>query len=268
MPFRSILLFAAMAAAAPALALADEGRRELCLDRPGLGTPACTVDKGDIVIELGIGDWTRDDDGSTRTDAVVAGDALLRIGLTPSLEAQIGWTAAGFVRERDRMAGTVTTRTHVGDVMLALRQNLHNPDGSGFSIAAMPYVMLPVGHQPTGAGDWSAGLIVPASVEMGAVSLGVTPQISAATDGDGKGRHLAYGTTAGIGFGVSDTVSMAVEFSAARDRDPAGHSTELLGGVSAGWQSDADSQWDVGTNIGLNRNSPAVEFYFGFAHRF
>lgn len=265
MMWRTFGMVAALVVGVPAGA---EERRDLCPDRPGLGTPACAVDEGDIILEVGIGDWTRDRDGSVRTDVIVAGDALLRVGLTPSLEAQIGWTAVGRVRERDRALGTVATRTEVGDVTLALRQNLRNPDGSGFSVAAMPYVTLPVGGQPIGAGDWSAGLMLPASIELGDVSLGLTPQVAAATDGDGKGRHLAYGATAGVGFGVTDSVSMALELAVVRDRDPEGHATELLGGISAGWQVDDNSQWDIGANIGLNDESPDMQLYLGFAHRF
>lgn len=265
MMWRTFGMVAALVVVVPAGA---QERRDLCPDRPGLGTPACTVDDGDIVLEIGIGDWTRDRDGSLQTDIMVAGDALLRVGLTPSLEAQIGWTALGRVRERDRALGMVATRTDIGDVTIALRQNLRNPDGSGFSVAAMPYVTLPVGGQSIGAGDWGAGLLLPASVELGGASLGLTPQLAAATDGDGKGRHLAYGATAGVGFGVSDNLSMAIEFAAVRDRDPAGHATELLGGISAGWQPDDDSQWDIGANIGLNDDSPDMQLYLGFVQRF
>lgn len=266
MLFRSILLFAAMAAAVPAFA--GEDRREFCPDRPGLGTPACTVEPGTVMLEVGLADWTLDRTADSRTNAWTFGDALLRAGLTPSLEVQVGWTMLGHVRERDRATGHANSRTRTGDVTLALRQNLSHPDGSGFSVALMPYATLPLGGDGVGAGDWGAGLIVPASLDLGALSLGLTPHVDAAVDSDGNGRHLAYGSVAGLGFSVSDDISVAAEVSLTRDRDPGGHSTEALAGLSAGWQPDADSQWDIGANIGLNRDSPDVELYFGFARRF
>lgn len=266
MLFRSIILFAAMAAAAPAFA--EEGQREFCPDRPGLGTPACTVEPGTMMLEMGLADWTLDRTADTRTDAWSFGDALLRAGLTPSLEVQLGWTMLGHVRERDRATGDVNSRTRTGDVTIALRQNLSNPDGSGFSVALMPYATLPIGGDGVGEGDWAAGLIVPASFDLGALSLGLTPHIDAAVDGDGDGRHLVYGSVVGLGFNVSDDISMAAEVSLTRDRDPGGHSTEALAGLSAGWQADDDSQWDIGANLGLNRDSPDVELYVGFARRF
>jgi len=61
---------------------------------------------------------------------------------------------------------------------------------------------------------------------------------------------------------------VTAELSLTRDRDPAGHATEALAGLSAGWQATADSQWDIGAHVGLNRDSPDLQLYFGFARRF
>lgn len=262
---RKFALLPALALATPALA--GEGR-DLCPDRPGLGTPACTVEPGKLVLEIGLADWTLERDGSARTDTILAGEALLRVGLTPSLEAQVGWTAFGHVRDRDAVLGTADKRTGTGDVTLALRQNLRSPDGTGFSLALMPYASLPTGGAAVGAGDWGAGLFVPISVDAGPVSIGLTPHVDTAVDGDGKGRHLAYGSVAGVGFDPSKAVSMTAELSVTRDGDPAGHTTELLAGLSAGWASSDDSQWDAGVNIGLNRASPDVQLYAGYVRRF
>ncbi|MBD9377548.1 transporter [Pseudoxanthomonas sp. PXM04] len=262
---RGFLFAAAWLATAPVLASEP---RDLCPDRPGLGTPACTVERGDTVFEIGLADWTRDSSPGLRSEQFLIGDALLRFGLNDTLEAQVGWTAYGRVRERDTLSGATTRASRFGDVSLALRQNLRNPDGGGFSLALMPYVNLPSGRKPVGAEDWSAGLRLPMSIELGAVSLGFTPQIEAAVDGDGDGRHLSYGSVAGLGFGVSDAVSGSFEVSLIRDRDRAGHVTEALAGLSFGWQHGEDAQWDAGVNAGLNDDSPDVQIYVGYARRF
>jgi hypothetical protein len=259
------LLFALTLIAGPALA----EDRDLCPDRPGLGTPACTVEPGKLVAEIGLGDWAHERDAQTRTDTVLAGDALLRVGLTDSLEGQVGWTMFGRQRTRDLASGMVDKASRIGDVTLALRQNLHNPDGSGFSLAVMPYATLPVGRRPIGAGDWGVGLIVPVSVELSdKVSLTASPEIDAAVDEDGHGRHLAYGSVAGLGFDLSSHLSAAAEVSLVRDRDPEGHETEALAGLSAGWQRGDDTQFDIGVNLGLNGHSPDHEVYFGVSRRF
>ncbi len=243
--------------------------RPLCADRPGLGTPACTVDAGRTVVELGGIDWTLDQDETQRSDSLIAGSLLIRHGLTPSLEVQAGWTAFGTVRTRDKVTGAVTRGSGVGDVTLAARYNLSNPDGSGFSAAIMPYATLPVGSDAIGAGDWGAGLILPISYSVNdTIAIALTPAIDAAVDGDRQGRHLAYGTVIGISAALSDSLGGALELQMTRDEDPAGHVTEALASLSFGWLAKDNLQLDAGAVAGLNAASPDIELYFGITRRF
>jgi hypothetical protein len=230
----SAVLLAALAIGSGARA---QEEREFCADRPGIGTPACTMAPGRVQVELGLGDWTREKDAEARTDSVELGEALVRVGVTGSMEAQIGWTAFGHVREKDRITGAVTKDSGVGDVTLAIRQNLRNPDGSGFSVAVMPYVTLPGGGTAIGAGDWGAGLLLPMSFDLG------------------SGLSL-------------EVMGEMVEASVLRDEDPAGHATEALAGLSLTWQPSEAVQIDIGLNAGLNRDSPDSEVYLGISRRF
>jgi len=242
--------------------------REFCADRPGLGTPSCTVDAGHVVVEAGAVDWTLDRDSETRTDTLQAGNLLLRAGLTKTLEAQIGWTAFGHVRERDA-AGAVTRTSGVGDIRVALRQNLASPDGSGFSAAVMPYATLPVGGAAIGAGDWAAGLIAPVHFDLtDKVGLSLTPQVEAAVDEDRHGRHLAYGSVVGLDTSLSDKLNAALEIQLTRDDDPLEAHSEALAGLSFALQTSDDLQFDAGAVVGLNAQSPDVALYVGVARRF
>jgi hypothetical protein len=246
-----------------------EELRELCPDRPGLGTPPCTIDPGHFDVELGLADWSLDRSPGSRTDTIEAGQLLVRIGLTESLEAQVGWTAFGHVRVRDRAAGSVAAQSGVGDLSVALRQNLVNPDGSGFSAAVMPYATLPVGNEVLGAGDWTAGLLVPVSYDLGkGVQLGLTAQVEAAADEDRSGRHLAYGGVAGLSLPLSNAVGATFEIAATRDEDPLGHSTEWLAGLSAGWMATDHLQLDAGANLGLSAAAADLQLYVGVSRRF
>lgn len=261
-------MIAAAAMMLPCMAMAQEPR-ELCTDRPGLGTPACTMDKGRTVVELGLGDWTRDRDGRARTDSIEAGNVLVRRGLADHLEAQVGWTAYGDVRIHDRLGGGTDHDSGVGDVRVALRRNLSNPDGSGFSIAIMSYASLPVGGSAIGDGDWGSGLLLPVSFDLGhGLALELVPEIDAAVDEDRSGRHIAYGGVAGLAFTLSDSLSGTIEASVMRDQDPAGAGSEALGGLSFAWQSSDDMQFDIGFNAALNADSPDSELYVGIARRF
>lgn len=242
--------------------------RPFCPDRPGLGTPACTIDPGRVAIEMGALDWTVERDAATRTDTLVTGDILVRAGLSQTIEAQLGWTAFGGVRSRDLATGAIRRDRGTGDVTLALRGNLANPDGSGNSIAVMPFVTLPTGGPAIGAGDWGGGLIVPMSFALSdALSLSVTPRVEAAVDGDGKGRHAAYGSVIGLSASLTDALNATAEFQAMRDDDPAGRSTQALASLSLGWQPRDNLQFDIGAVGGLNAASPDFELYVGMAVR-
>lgn len=243
--------------------------RPLCPDRPGLGTPACTVDRGHVVAELGAIDWSLDQDGGTRTDSWTMGDLLLRYGVTEDMEMQVGWPAFGAVRTRDKATGTIGHNAGIGDVTLAVRRNLSRPDGSGFSAAVMPYVTLPTGGATIGAGDWGAGLIVPLSYSLSdSFSLALTPEVDAAVDADRRDRHLAYGGVIGLGVQIGKAVSGALELQVSRDEDPSGHTTQALASLSLAWQPKDDLQLDIGAVAGLNAASPDVELYVGIARRF
>ncbi|HEY5712197.1 MAG TPA: transporter [Allosphingosinicella sp.] len=187
---RALVLAAAIGWSSPAFAAED--LRDLCPDRPGLDTPACTLDPGHFQIEIGVADWTRNRQPDARTDTVLLGELLVRVGVADHSEVQFGWTAYGHVRARDRLSGLVDRQSGTGDVTVALRRNILSPDGSGTALAVMPYAAIPTGGRAIGAGGWSAGLRVPFGFSLSrGLSIAFTPDVEAAANADGHGRHLA-----------------------------------------------------------------------------
>ncbi|WP_420137568.1 transporter [Sphingomonas sp.] len=263
------LLLAAAGLLLSAPASAQDQLRDLCSERPGLNTPPCIVDQGHLQVEVGLGDWTLDKQPDSRTDTIVAGDILARYGITPTTEIRLGWTAFGHVRERDRETGMIDRTSGTGDVSVGLKQSLIRPDGDGFSVALLPHATLPTGRDQVGAGDWSAGLLIPVNYDLSEqLKLEVTPEVDAAVNESGNGRHTAYGSAAGLGIKLSEKVNMSVETQWLRDRDPSGHSTQALGGVFVAYQPKDRLQFDAGAQAGLNHASPDVELYFGVTERF
>lgn len=255
-----------LVAASPAFA---DDLRDLCTDRPGLGTPPCIVDRGHLIVETNLVDWTRETDAAMRTDTVTFGNLLFRYGLTDTLEVEMSWDGYGIARTRDRLTGMKDRSDGAGDMTLGLRQNLRNPDGSGFSFALAPYVTLPTGSGDFTAGDWGAGLVVPISFELNkTVSLALTPELDAAVDEDGNGRHFAFGSVIGLSVKLSEQLTAVLELSALRDQDPIDPSTTALAGFAFSWQPTSDLEFDVGVVKGLNSESPDVEIYAGASKRF
>jgi hypothetical protein len=133
----------------------------------------------------------------------------------------------------------------------------------------MPFATLPVGREPIGAGDWGAGLRVPLSYELDdRFSIELVPEADAAVDADGEGRHLSYGGVAGLETKFGPALTATAEYQFVRDRDPAGHESQQLAGLSLAWQPRDDLQFDVGANGGLDRHAPDVELYVGVSRRF
>lgn len=246
--------------------LAQEQLRELCGDRPGLGSSTCIVDAGHVQVETGLS-WTRTDDLGIREDVFLVGDTLLRLGLDERTEVQLGFTAFGHVRVRTPLAAD--EESGIGDITVALRRNLISPDGSGTNAAVQVYATLPTGDDAIGAGDWSAGILLPFGFDLSeTLSVAFTPQASLEPDSDGEGHHASFGGSAGIGITLSDRLGAAVDLAVIHDDDPAGSGTEALLGLSMTLGLSANVQLDAGLNIGLNDDSPDTELYAGIVTRF
>lgn len=243
--------------------------RDYCPARPGLGTPACTIAPGKVSVETSLADWERDDQPDTRTDTVLIGDTQVRIGLTDRIEALVGWTPYGHVRERDKASGTIDRTAGVGDVTFGFKANLSHPDGKGLSIAVLPYATLPTGRTPIGAGDWGGGVLVPVTYDLSdAVNLQFTPEIDAAVNESGDGRHLAYSAVIGVGVQLSKALDVTAELQDLRDEDPTDTTTQTFAALSLAWMASDDLQLDVGGVAGLNHDAPDARVYAGVARRF
>lgn len=254
---------AAMLALLAASAAAQDGPR-FCPNRPDLGSGACTIEPGRVLLEASAIDWERDDAGGERRDAFLFGDILLRTGLDDRTEIQVGAALVGHIR--DRSSGRGDRTTSIGDVRLGVRRNLLNPDGDGLSIAVEPFVVAPIGERPVGDGDWSGGVALPVSYELAdRWDLGFTGELAAAADEDGDGRHASALGIVGLGYAVTDQVGVVAELSLGRDEDPAGATTEAVAALSAGWRPRPTLQWDVLAAIGLNRSSPDIRIALGGA---
>lgn len=260
-------LVLAAALVAPAAAGAQDAR--FCPNRPDLGASACTTDPGRLLVELSGVDWERSDTVDAREDRVAAGDLLARLGVGPRTEVQLSWAAYNRVRTRDKATGSIDTVTGTGDIRLGVRQNLRNPDGDGLSFAVEPFVTLPVGTDGIGAGDWSAGMVLPVAYDLGnRFGLSFTGTLQAAVDEDGQGRHFLGDATLGLGYDLSETVSAVGEIAVTRDDDPLEPRTEWVGALSFAWQPRPNRQIDVLAVAGLNRDAPDFRLVVGGAVRF
>lgn len=240
-----------------------------CPNRPDLGASGCTTRPGQVQVELSALDWTVDDGADEREDRIGHGDVLMRFGIAAHAEVQFAWTPYARVRTRDKASGEVAMRSGIGDVRVALRRNLANPDGSGLSLAVEPFAVLPVGTNGVGDDEWSAGVQVPVSYDLGSqLSLGFTGEMSAQADQDGRGRHLDANGVVGVGYEISDRFGATAELFVDRDDDPAGATTQWQTAGSVAWHPTSGSQLDLLAVAGLNRAAPDFRLVLGGAFLF
>lgn len=256
------LLLALVALGLPAAAHAED--REFCADRPGLDTPPCTLAPGSVMLETGLFGLEHSAGGGMRDDTITTGDFLVRLGIAQSAEIGIGF--GGFVHDRMRDAGGVSTVSGVGDLTLQLRRGLAGPNGP---VALQAYVSLPTGRSGIGAGDWGAGVLLPLQAKLpGGFQLVATPEIDAAVNDTGNGRHLAYGSEFGVSHDLGKRASFTFEGQVLRDDDPAGHTTQARLAQSVAVQAGENLQFDLEADEGLNADTPDLAVKLGFAVRF
>lgn len=219
-----------------------------------------------FMLESGLADWQQQHDAISHSDSWSIGNTLLRVGLGSAIEAQFGWQVLGLTRTTDLTTHSTETASQTGDVTLGLLYGLSGTDGPA---AVQLFVSLPAGKAPIGAGDWGAGARLRYARSLGHDwQLGLTPEIDAAVNQSGRGRHLAYGGAMGIGHPVTPHLSFGVDISVMRDEDPAGPTTRIVTTASLAWQLGTNTQFDIGGGTGLNRDSLDKQLYFGIARRF
>jgi predicted porin len=260
---RTALVSAALLLARPAFA--DDDPR-FCPTRPSIGGSSCTTEPGQVHVEYSFLDWQRDDQRDQREDRIVTADFLTRLGVGKNTEVQLGWTAFGHDRTRDKTTGAIDTVNGTGDLTFAIREHLTGQEGQAFSAGVQAFVTAPTGRYPVGSGTWTTGFIVPVQYDLTKkVAISFTGETDAAANQSGDGRHLAYSGITGVRYKLTEDISTFAELSIERDNDPSGHQTIALAALSTAWQPAKTLQFDLLAVAGLNHSSPDFRMIIGGA---
>jgi hypothetical protein len=240
---------AALALSSAALA-ADEN--PICADRPGKATPTCTVPEGMVQVETGLVDWTRDE--------LDVGATAVKFGVTERLHLELDPPA--YVDVRNGPSG-------LGDSAVALKYRL-TKDSAPVQVALRPFVKIPTARHALGNGKVEGGIALLADSTFGGSSIGwdAAPEIDLVADSDGTGYHIATTAAASVGVPISSRLTVSGEVWGAWDFDPSGTVRQYSLDGAVAYLLSKDVQLDAGANFGLNRNTPDIELYTGFAFRF
>lgn len=246
----------------------DEGDAPICANRPGKGTPTCTVAPGRWQVELGLYDVVSDHEGGVSTNVYNAADLQARLGLTQSLEVQVAITPYVLVKQRDGATGARFTQSGASDVTVSLRQALIRT--GGFSVSVQPFVTAPTGASGISADKWLGGVILPMSFSLTpSTGLFLSPEVDWSPNLSGSGYHAAYSGVVGVSHSLGQ-FTLGAEVWAGYDDDPSGSLTAVTGDLTAAWipRWMPSLQFDAGVNAGLNKAAPDLEVYAGISKRF
>ena len=258
---RLALIFAVFAVAASTAQAQDI--RDLCAQRPGKATPPCIVDEGRLQVEVGLADAVFQRSGRVHEDTYTLGATELRLGVTPRIEIEAGWSPAVI----DTVRGGAR-RTGVGDAGLAVLAALTDPDGKGVAVAAQGFVTVPTATHGLGAGGWTGGVRLPIAAQLSdTLSLGLTPEIDVLRDAAGGGVHAAWVAVASLSRAFGPT-TLGTELWGEVEDEPARTIRRASADLTAAVVVGKSLQLDAGANFGLNRSTPRAEVYAGVARRF
>jgi len=256
---------ACLMAAAPAVG--EETGGEFCADRPGKGSPTCTLEAGGFQLEGGFA-YARHDEHGVREEEFDYGALTFRWGVTDAMEAQILWSP--YVVVREKVGGVTFEESGSGDVAFSVRHRLADGHGEGPSAAVQVVVSAPTGSHGIGSDEWQGSIMLPVAFEVSEdTEILLMPQLDIVEDAAGGDHHAAIAGVIGIEHGMGD-VTFGAELWARRDDDPLGETTEASVGFQLMWMpAGADEvQLDIGVDIGLNEETPDLEFGMGVARRF
>ncbi len=262
----AVLIGSPLAAQPVAVPTASTAAAPICTDRPTKSNFACSVPKGLIQIEAEGFNWLQSSNGAGRTDQLLFTNPTFKFGLSDSSDIQLNWVPFTTVRSRDA-AGRVTSRSGVGDLTLRFKQRLTGSDGA-FQLAILPFIKLPTAKSGIGNGKVEGGIAVPINISVpGGWTFTLGPQLDVLADLDGNGRHA----------GVTGLFNIAKQFGkftlyneiwTSQNYDPAGTVRQYSYDLSLAWLPQPTLQFDIGANVGLNRNTPDLVAYFGISTRF
>lgn len=246
----------------------DGGLRPFCADRPTQATPPCTVDKGRFQVEADLFNATYDRSGGQVTDTYIYTNPTLKYGLTDTTDIEANIAPYETVRTHTP-GGDTQQVSGVSDLVLRLKHNLTGNRSDGVNVAVEPFLQLPTGRSGIGDGGVEGGVLVPIQASLTkSISLDLTPEIDVRRDKAGGGVHPVEVEVANLSFTLPKNLTFSAEVYAAENQDPTGAITRCTGDLALAWMAKDDIQLDVGANLGLNPQTPAVQAYIGIAHRF
>ncbi|MCX7356493.1 MAG: transporter [Alphaproteobacteria bacterium] len=249
----------------------DDALRDFSTDRPTKATGPFTVDGGRYQLETDLTLYTYDyaNDANTTTRTWTVLDPTLRIGLTSNIELDI--ISSGFynnVKTTDRSEGTSQTNQGFGDITLRSKFNLIGNDGGDVAFAIIPQIKFPTNTGNVGNNAYEGGVLLPVALAAPlGFTLTVMPQFDALKNSSDNGHHAAFTQIINLSRPIVEGLTGYVEFFSQESAE-SGSKNIYTFDTALAYVIAPNLQFDIGTNIGLNKAAPDIQAYVGVSKRF
>jgi hypothetical protein len=246
----------------------DEKLRDFSPDRPSKATGAITIERGHIEIETDLINIAHQKTDGVSSQVLLAPNLTLRYGLTSDIDFEINlppytWTQSNFNERR------LTKESGLGDTVLRFKVNFLGNDEGDVAFALSPYVTIPTANSQIGNGSTEGGMSALLSMNLPAGFLATfNSEIDALKNDTGSCMHTNIAGVANLGHALMEGGLVSGEIWTAVNYEPAKTIRQASADFSLAFALPADSQFDLGINLGLNSNTPRTQFYAGFARRF
>lgn len=243
--------------------------RSFSTDRPNKGTSPITVDAGHLQIETDLFGVAYDGYNTSNTISrqFFTADPVIKLGLTDHWDIEINLGGYQDLRVKDRAARQTSRFSGYGDTVLKTKINLFGANGGDTALAVVPFVKLPTAGRGLGNDHVEGGVIGTYSYSLPwKITATVSPEIDVFQNGNNRGSHMAFTGSVNFSRPITETLTANVELwtQVQAAHTPTQYSLDLAVAYAIG----DNSQIDAATYIGLNKATPDVVGYVGFAHRF
>ena len=246
----------------------DSALRSLNNDRPTKSNVPGTLDAGHFQVESDFANFTYDNTAGVKTRSFQALDPALKLGLTGSIDLEVELNGLQSISVGND-TGPTRHDQGFGDVFVRSKINFVGNDSGNLSIAAIPYVKAPSGRPVISNGAVEGGVIIPISYKLpNDFVLLFDPEFDALKNANDSRRHANFTNLVNISHpvpGISNLTAFA-EFYASVPAERA-FPNIYTADFALAYLANPSLEFDIGTNVGLNRAAPDIQVYTGFTLR-
>ena len=247
----------------------DSELRSFATDRPTKSNVPYTVDAGRFQYEMDLVNYFHQKSGTAAINSLVGPNPWLKLGITNNIDFEINLPAPQLLVTRNLATGAVTRASGFNDMFLRAKVNLWGNDGGKSAFALIPNLKIPTAAEGLGNGAVEGGLIAPLSLSLPHdVTLLVMSEVDRLKNLNGGGFHTNTINLINISRPIATDVTLYGELWSAVNFDPSRTIYQYSVDTSIAWTVRKNTQIDIGANIGLNRDTPAVQVYMGLAQRY